>query len=201
MTELRSARGLFEATGKVAKQSIDRVAQDFYSTPAEVTQALLRAEQDRLKSFDPIWEPAAGDGAMVTVLRRTHRVVASDIADRGCPYVRVQSFFNYTRPAARAIITNPPFSEVNWRDGKAKWITHALTVLEVEYMALLLPWTWPAASGLSEVWDQYPPATVYLLTWKIDFTGQGAPPQNNAWFVWDRGHRGETILRRLGRAE
>ena len=83
------------------------------------------------------------------MLRFTHMVVASDIADRGCPYVRVQSFFDYTQPPARAIVTNPPFSEVNWRDGKARWITHALGTLGIEYMALLLPWTWPAAQGLA----------------------------------------------------
>ena len=136
---------------------------------------------------------------MAKVLRKTHQVVCSDIADRGCPHVRVQSFFDYDEPPARALITNPPFSEVNWRDGKGRWITHAVANLDIEYMALLLPWTWAAAAGLSPIWTVYPPAIVYLLTWKIDFTGQGAPPQNNAWFVWDRGHRGDTILRRLDR--
>jgi hypothetical protein len=198
MSELRSARGLFAATGKIALPTA-RIPQDFYATPAEVTEALLRAERERLSCFNPIWEPAAGDGAIVKVLKRSHAVIASDIADRGCPYARVQSFFDYETAPAWAIVTNPPFSEVNWRDGKGAWITYALDTLEIEYMALLLPWTWPAAAGLGEIWERYPPAIVYLLTWKIDFTGQGAPPQNNAWFVWDRGHRGETILRRLDR--
>ena len=105
------------------------------------------------------------------------------------------------RPPARAIVTNPPFSLVNWRDGKARWINHALGMLDVEYMALLLPWTWAAASGLKRTWAFYPPAFVYLLTWKVDFTGQGAPPQNNCWMIWDRGHRGETLFRRLDRTE
>jgi hypothetical protein len=200
MNELRSARGLFKATGKVAKP-IARVAQDFYRTPPEVTRALLRVEGDRLASFNPIWEPAAGDGAITYELARIGMVISSDIADRGCPHVRVKSFFDYTTPPARAIVTNPPYSLVNWRDGKAHWIHHALFTLNVEYMALLLPWTWPAASGLKWTWDVFPPSIVYLLTWKVDFTGQGAPPQNNAWFVWDRGHRGETILRRLDREE
>ena len=197
---LRSARGLFKATGKQAKP-IPRVPQDFYRTPPEVTQALLREEGERLKDFNPLWEPAAGDGAIVNVLRFTHMVVASDITNRGCPHVRVQSFFDYHQAPARAIITNPPYSLVNWRDGGGRWITHALADLGVEYMALLLPWTWPAAQGLHLIWEYYPPSVVYLLTWKVDFTGQGAPPQNNAWFVWDMGHRSETILRRLDRHE
>jgi hypothetical protein len=24
------------------------------------------------------------------------------------------------------------------------------------------------------------------MRWKLDFTGEGSPPQRNAWFVWDR---------------
>ena len=198
MSEPPSARGLFRATGKTAKP-IDRVPQDFYRTPAEVTQALLREEGDRLRDFNPVWEPAAGDGAIVNVLRFTHMVVASDIADRGCPHVRVQSFFDYATPPARAIVTNPPYSLVNWRDGGGRWITYALADLGVEYMALLLPWTWPAAQGLGLIWEVYPPSVVYLLRWRVDFTQQGAPPSSHAWFCWDAGHRGETILRMLDR--
>jgi hypothetical protein len=198
MTELRSARGLFAATGKIALP-IERVSQDYYATPAEVTRALVRAECGRLDAFRTIWEPAAGDGAIVRVLQPRHVVIPSDIADRGCPGVKVQSFFDFSVAPARAIVTNPPFSLVNWRDGKARWISHALHVLDIEYMALLLPWTWPAAAGLGTLWRYHPPAVVYLLRWKVDFTGQGAPPQNNAWFCWDRGHRGETILRMLDR--
>jgi hypothetical protein len=198
MSELRSARGLFAATGKIALP-IERIPQDFYATPAEVTRALLRVEGDRLDSFPVIWEPAAGTGAIVEVLKRNHSVVFSDIADRGYPHVRVQSFFDYRAPPALAIVTNPPFSEVNWRDGKGRWITHALDVLDIEYMALLLPWTWPAAAGLGEIWEKHPPAIVYLMRWRIDWTEQGAPPSSHAWFIYDRGHRGETILRMLDR--
>ncbi|MCB1470477.1 MAG: hypothetical protein KDK08_25750, partial [Rhizobiaceae bacterium] len=48
-----------------------------------------------------------------------------------------------------------------------------------------LNWSWPGAGGLGPFWSKYPPARVYLMRWKIDFTGQGAPPMLNAWFVWD----------------
>ena len=48
---------------------------------------------------------------------------------------------------------------------------------------------------------QAPPARVYLMRWKIDFTGQGAPPMLNGWYVWDRAWRGETVLRMLDRSD
>ena len=68
-------------------------------------------------------------------------------------------------------------------------------------MALLLSWSWPGAGGLAPLWAAHPPARVYLMRWKIDFTGQGAPPMLNGWFVWDRAWRGETVLRMMDRRD
>lgn len=84
---------------------------------------------------------------------------------------------------------------------QGRWIWHALDVLKVEYMALLLNWSWPGAGSLGKLWDAHPPATVYLMRWKIDFTGEGAPPMLNGWFIWDRRHKGETRLRMMDRID
>ena len=40
--------------------------------------------------------------------------------------------------------------------------------------------------GLEAMLDAHPFSYAYLLRWKLDFTGEGSPPQRNAWFVWDR---------------
>ncbi|HMR51215.1 MAG TPA: hypothetical protein PKA33_01575 [Amaricoccus sp.] len=207
-----SARGLFRATGKAAKpvavrgadggivrvEAPEREGADFYPTPREPVLALLDAEMERLRDFTTIWEPACGDGAMARIIEAAgFDVEATDLHDRG--YGRQGNFFAIRAGLAPAIITNPPYQEVNWRDGRGRWITHALDVLGVEYMALLLSWSWPGAGGLAPVWAAHPPARVYLMRWKIDFTGQGAPPMLNGWFVWDRAWRGETVLRMLDR--
>ena len=71
--------------------------------------------------------------------------------------------------------------------------------LGVQYMALLLSWNWPGAAGLGPLWGKWPPARVYLMRWKIDFTGQGAPPMLNGWFVWDVRDAGPTQLLMLDR--
>jgi len=199
-----SARGLFRATGKNAantpsRPELEREKHDFYPTPPEPTRALLQAEHDRLRDFPLIWEPACGDGAMVREIRAAgHACVASDLIDRGCGG-SMQNFFATSAPMARAIITNPPYDAINWRDGRGRWLTHALDVLAVDYMALLLSWNWPGAAGLGRVWAAHPPARVYLMRWKIDFTGAGAPPMLNGWFVWDCAWQGETALRMLDR--
>ncbi|MDW9972040.1 hypothetical protein GOB98_18570 [Sinorhizobium meliloti] len=210
-----SARGLFRATGKKSKpvairdlegnivkaDVLEREKDDFYPTPPEPTRAFLHAEIDRLRDFGTIWEPAAGDGAMVREMEALGLTVrASDLIDRGCD-ADIRSFYDFPVAPSPAIVTNPPFAECGWGNGKARWLKHALEALDVEYMALLMNWSWPGAGGLAPFYAAHPPARVYLMRWKIDFTGQGAPPMLNGWFVWDRAWRGETILRMLDRKD
>ena len=190
-----SARGLFRATGNVAKpvmadlingqavyvDEVPRENDDFYPTPPEPTRAILRAEKERLMSFGSVWEPACGDGAMVREMRlHGLDVVASDMVDRGCG-AQIKSFYDYQSAPSSAVLTNPPFNECN----SGAWIRHAFEVLGLKYMALLLPFNWPGAESRAGLWAMHPPARVYLMRWRIDFTGGGAPPMLNAWYVWD----------------
>lgn len=207
-----SARGLFRATGKSPNpipvrlldgtyervEHLEREKDDFYPTPPEPTVAFLSAEAERLKDFPVIWEPAAGDGAMVRLIKEFgHSTVHSDLIDRGCG-ADIRSFYDYQSPPASAVVTNPPFAECNKDPG---WVRHAIEILGIEYMALLLPVNWTGASGRAALWSRFPPARVYIMRWRIDFTGQGAPPMLNAWFVWDRKWQGETALRMLDRID
>lgn len=210
-----SARGLFRATGKAAKpvpvrlldgsyartDTLDREKDDFYPTPPEPIRALLHAEIGRLRDFDAVWDPSAGDGALVREMEAVGlKVLASDLIDRGAGF-DLRDFYDVTAAPSMASVQNPPFQECGWGNGKARWLTHALDTLGLDYMALLLNWSFPGAGGLAPFWAKHPPARVYLMRWKIDFTGQGAPPMLNAWFVWDRKHEGETVLRMLDRKD
>mgnify|MGYP001302771758 CR=1 FL=1 len=207
-----SARGLFRATGKRARPAVvrdlvtgedvvhpdglPREANDFYPTPSEATTALALAEAPWLARHPVIWEPACGDGRMMADLRRHgHEVVGSDLVDRGCGAV-VRDFFAFSEALAPAIVTNPPFAPCNRDPG---FVRHALDGLRADYMALLLPVNWMGAASRARLWRDHPPARVRLMRWRIDFTGQGAPPMINAWFVWERGHRGGTELSMLDR--
>lgn len=211
----KSARGLFRATGKKSKpiairdlmgeiviaDHLEREESDFYPTPPEPTRALLSVEIERLRDFVTIWEPACGNGAMTREMEAVGLdVFSSDAIDRGCPGALRQSFYafpKFQRPC-RAIVTNPPFAECNKDPG---WIRHAIETLDIEYMALLLPLNWLGAIGRASLWAQYPPARVYVMRWRIDFTGQGAPPMLNCWMVWDKNWIGETVLRMLDRSD
>jgi hypothetical protein len=217
-----SARGLFRATGKASKpvavrslgdmpasyekaDHLEREPDDFYPTPPAPTRALLAYEENHLDRHrvmhGSIWEPACGDGAMADVIEGAGFTVhRSDIIDRGCN-AEIRDFFDVRQAPSPAIITNPPYNRISAAQGKGAWVSHAMGTLGIEYMALLLNWSWPGAAGLARIWSAYPPARVYLMRWKIDFTGQGAPPMLNGWFVWDRHAVGEPVLRMMDRVD
>jgi hypothetical protein len=207
-----TARGLFRATGKAAKpvmadlidgqaiyvDALPREENDFYPTPPEPTRALIRAERLRLNSFKSVWEPACGDGAMAREIRAYGiETVCSDLIDRGAG-AEIRSFYDFDTAPSQAIVTNPPFQECN----SGAWIKHAIGCLGVDYMALLLPLSWLGAETRAALWAQYTPARVYLMRWRIDFTGAGASPMLNAWFVWDASApKGETTLHMLSKRD
>lgn len=167
-----------------------RRADDFYPTgQPEAIRALLALDRDPIFAAGKVWEPACGDGALVREIRAAGLpCIATDLIDRGCPDSCTSDFFASTASPARAIITNPPYALINARDGHGRWLRHSLSMPGWDYLALLLSWDWPAArqNGLGALLEQNPFSYAYLMRWKLDFTGEGSPPQRNAWFVWRR---------------
>lgn len=209
-----SAKGLFKATGKkrrpVARQigqneyvmddaGLEREADDFYpTTPPEPGEAIIWAEQPRLRQLGMIWEPAVGDGALLAQLQGNgFYTFASDLVQRGAAEV-VKDWYAFAEPPAgvRAALTNPPWAECHKDPG---WIRHGMQTLGLEYMALLLPLNWLGAINRAKLWEQYPPARIYVMRWRVDFTGQGGSPMITCWVVWDRAYKGETLIRMLDR--
>lgn len=199
-----SAKSLFRATkakpDRGAALPIDLPVQrapaekrrddDFYPTgQPEAIRALLAVDGDRIRQSGSVWEPACGDGALVREIRDFGLpCCASDLIDRGCPDSWQADYFSCFRSRGGAIITNPPYNLINARDGHGRWLRHTLDMPGWRYLALLLSWDWPAAraNGLGTILDKHPFSWCYLMRWKLDFTGEGSPPQRNAWFVWDR---------------
>ncbi|WP_306150682.1 hypothetical protein [Roseovarius sp. MMSF_3281] len=167
-----------------------RVAKDYYPTgQPEAILALLHADGERIRASGNVWEPACGKGDMVRHIRSFGiPCCASDIEDRGCPDSWVADYYSCLKSRGGAIITNPPYNEINARDGHGRWLRHTLEMPGWDYLALLLSWDWPAAraNGLGELLDEHSFTYCYLMRFRLDFTGEGSPPQRNAWFVWRR---------------
>jgi len=105
---------------------------DMYETPAQAVHALLLVEQLPLH----IWEPAAGRGAIVRILRDAgHVVFASDLVDYGEPTHFSGRDFLLEREApagCEMILTNPPFKFAE------QFVAHALDLCPRVIMLLRL---------------------------------------------------------------
>ena len=85
----------------------DRIKNDFYPTPIEAVEALLKHE----KFKGEIWEPACGYGDISKpFIKAGYKVYSSDLIDRG--YGKVKNFLK-TDLVFDNIITNPPFNLAN----------------------------------------------------------------------------------------
>lgn len=156
----------------------DREEDDFYSTPREVTEALLIAAHKSIRNVGTkVWEPACGTGAMVEpLLDAGFEVLATDLVDRGYGTGGID-FLKTGGGWCDIIITNPPFKDAG------KFINHA-EAIGVRFMALLLKATfWHAATRLP-LFERWRPACVLPLTWRVDFKNLGNATMDLSWYVW-----------------
>lgn len=184
-------RAMTGGSGKVARRG-----NDYYPTPAEVIRAFLRVEGGRLATIapGPVWEPCGRGGAIIRELQAIGlSTVASDIVPDLEHEVEKLDVLAAPQPLGRKVMTNPPFAIA------AAIIFHLLERLEVDYLALLLKAQYWHAAERIELFRKHPPARIYALTWRADFTGAGAPTMDCSWVVWERGNTAATVFDLLER--
>lgn len=173
-------------TTGVAVDHAAREKDDFYPTPPEGTEALLRVE----RFVGPIWEPACGDGAISKVLEAAgHEVVSTDLVERGYGQSGVDFLMEW-RPLAPNIVTNPPFKFV------APFMRKALS-LSTGKVAMLLRLACLEGQERREIYDSSPLARVWVFSRRLQFkrpgwddTGAGGMLPF-AWLVWEHDHTGK----------
>ena len=155
---------------------------DAYFTPPAPIWSLLALETVP----HCIWEPAAGDGAIVRVLEAAgHLVIASDIADYGAGYPLAGYLTAPVPPGVQGQVTNPPFGIAQ------KWVEKALG--EVPFVALLLRLNFLQAVERTAFFRATPPARVWVSMRRIamhehKWDGKKVSPnQSHAWMIWDAG--------------
>lgn len=179
-----------------------RVKHDFYAEPRWLVDSLLDVE----RFAGTVLDPACGSGTIVSCCReRGIAAVGSDIVDRGFRGVVVQDFFRRTAKVD-AIICNPPYGLAQ------RFVEHGLRLAPKVVMLLRL--VFMEGQGRRDFFDRMPPARVFVTARRASipagvsngpYDRHGAVVQPGgsggsvvfAWFVWEHGHRGDTVLRRL----
>lgn len=155
---------------------------DAYETPEWVTRALLIHIPERITY---IFEPAAGRGKMVSVLKESGHVVDSDDIIYGNDFLQDDRY-------RQAIVTNPPYTLAE------KFILKALDLTwgRDGFVAMLLRTDFDHAKSRISLFNKMPFAKKIILTKRIRWIegSTGSPSFNHAWFCWDWRHKGPPIL-------
>lgn len=162
---------------------------DYYATEPRAVELLLNEET----FSNEIWECACGEGHIANVLKdHGHWVITTDIIDRGLG--AKLDFFAWNNPISIDIITNPPYNKAQ------QFVEHALEIAtDGIKIAMFLKLTFLESERRRELFEKYPPKTIYVASKRLQcgkngiFTGNSAVAY--AWFVWVKGYKGETTIK------
>ena len=162
---------------KIVGANGNRRERDYYPTPPECTEALITFLENAnlIEIGQRVWEPACGEGHIVNVLvGRGYNTLATDIKD-GNDFLRPTQ----DEPDFDWIITNPPFCLAS------EFIQKAYEYGK-PFAFLLKSQFWHSKKRLA-LFKECQPDLILPLTWRPDFTGQGASLMDMIWCVWGCG--------------
>lgn len=174
----------------------DRAYKDYYATEPKATELLLAEEAFSKK----VWEPACGGGHMAKVLiEHGYDVRCTDITERemgNVPYDGNLDFLEYSGKFSGDIVTNPPYKIA------LDFIKKAISVIETGHkVAMFLKLQFLEGKSRKKFFSKHPPQTVYVSSSRLICAGNGdfekykSSAVAYAWFVWQKGYKGDTVIR------
>lgn len=180
-----------------------RQEEDFYATePKALSIFLDKLKEDGIELAKNLWEPSCGQGHLSKELeQRGYEVLSTDLIDRGYGEGGIDFLddflINRSEYFEGDIITNPPFklAEKFVEKGMERLYTNGnklILFLKIQFLE---------GQKRKELFKKYPPKYVYcnsarqLCAKDGEFEKYTATTQFYAWYVWEKGFTGETIIR------
>lgn len=186
---------IFTTLGASNHTKEEREVNDYYATDPIAIKLLLELE-DFNKN---IWEPACGEGHLSKVLVESgYNVYSSDLIDRG--YGEQFDFINGTSLQFNGdIITNPPYKL------SVDFIKRSLDLIPTgNKVAMFLKIQFLEGKARKKLFKEYPPKVIWVSSSRItcaknaDFEKMkagGGSAVAYAWFIWEKGYQGDTIVK------
>jgi len=191
-----NGNSVFKALAASNHSSTERQPEDYYATEPRAAELLLENE-----SFDgPIWECACGEKHLSNVFTNWggYDVRSSDLYDRcGNEVFDFLSIENTHWDGN--IITNPPYKFA------LDFVYKALQIVpDGKKVCMFLKIQFLEGKARRELFRSHPPKVVYVSSSRLlcapngDFehaTKNGGSAVAYAWFVWEKGFNGDTIVK------
>lgn len=187
---------IYKTIGASNHTDKEREKDDYYATEPKAIELLLQEEK-----FDKdIWECAVGGGHLAEVLKQKgYRVLCSDIVNRGYNETAIIDFLKSRERWIGDIITNPPYKYAK------EFVEHALEIITLgNKVAMFLKLTFLEGKARKEFFKKYPPKTIYVASGRLlcaknaefeKMRSSGGSAVAYAWYVWEKGYCGETIVK------
>ena len=189
---------VFKTLGASNHTDKERQSEDYYATDPIASEWLLKLENLHSNIIDN----SVGEGhLMKPFIENGFNVIGFDIEDRGFNGVILGNWLEYKPPAPldADIIFNPPYKIAQ------SFIEHSLDLVnDGRKVCAFLKVQFLEGKGRKKLFEKYPPKTVWISSSRIlcaknaDFEGMkagGGSAVAYAWYVWEKGFKGETILR------
>lgn len=182
----------FRTLGASSHCDHERPEGDYYATEPSATEWLCKLE----KFSSKILEPACGEGHISKVLEsHGYEVTSRDLFDRG--YGEVADFLSIGNTEWDGdIITNPPYKYAT------EFVKKSLEIIpEGNKVAMFLKLTFLEGKARKNLFQSNPPKVLYVSSSRLkcaingDFEGLGSSATAYGWFVWQKGFKGDTIIK------
>lgn len=190
-----NSKSIFTTLGASNHTDKQRQNEDYYATDPIAAELLLDVE-----NFDgDIWECACGEKHLTKVFEEHgYNVRSSDLVDR-CGN-EVFDFLSMENQEWNGdIITNPPYKYAK------EFVEKALRIIpEGKKVAMFLKVQFLEGKERKKLFLNYPPKYIYVSSSRIlcaknaEFERMrqgGGSAVAYAWYVWEKGYKGNTILK------
>ena len=175
----------------------ERETNDFYATDPKALELFLdRIDKDGIKLNHHIWECACGEGNLSEVLKsKGYDVYSSDLIDRNYGASGVD-FLKGIFEWKGDVLTNPPYKMA------LEFVKHAIELLMDGNKAIFfLKIQFLEGKERYKFFQENPPKFVYVHSERQkcypnnDMSDKSGSAVCYAWFIWEKGFKGDTIVR------
>lgn len=195
-----NSKTTFVTLGASNHSNKEREIDDFYATdPHSLEIFLKKIKEDNFELHKTIWECACGKGHLSEVLKKEkYEVFSTDKVDRGygrgqVDFLQIEIPYNSLR---MDILTNPPYKYAK------EFVEKSLEMQsEGYYTIMFLKIQFLEGQARKKLFENYPPKFVYvnsarqLCAMNGEFEKYKATALCYCWYIWEKGWKGETVIR------